>query len=70
MEVFGSYLATYLTPVVRSDAYVWDTELGGVVYIEVERNWRNVLKKIEKYSRYLGDKPYLLIFYIPKSAQG
>lgn len=70
MEAFSTYLATYMTAVVRSDAYVWDTQLGGVVYIEVEREWRNVLKKIDKYAEYLGDKPYQLIFYIPNKFQG
>jgi hypothetical protein len=70
METFGTYLATYLTPVVRSDAFVWDNDLDGVVYIEVERKWRNCLMKIEKYSGFVGNKPYHLIFYIPKKAQG
>jgi len=56
-------------PRIRCDGFLCDTKTGKNIYIEVERNPKNIMEKLRLYQKQLGKSHYWLVFYVPKEVQ-
>jgi hypothetical protein len=71
LETLSSIKGTYpesmevtISPSIRCDSFIHDYEEHLDIYIEVERDWRDVIPKSKKYRR-LRKRKFKVLFYLP-----